>query len=60
MTMEPIERRRLGETNTVVTKLGFGGAGIGDLTEVLAEEQVQHILQAAWDGGIRYFDTSPF
>ncbi len=60
LTMEPIERRRLGETKAMVTKLGFGGAGIGDLTEKLKEDQAQAILQAAWDGGIRYFDTSPF
>ena len=58
--MEPIERRTLGETNAVVTKLGFGSAGIGDLNETLEEDQAQQILQAAWDGGIRYFDTSPF
>lgn len=58
--MEPIERRRLGQTAAVVTKLGFGGAGIGDLNEKLTERQAQDILQAAWDGGIRYYDTSPF
>jgi D-threo-aldose 1-dehydrogenase len=58
--METIERRTLGKTNAVVTKLGFGTAGIGDLTEALKEDQAQQILQAAWDGGIRYYDTSPF
>lgn len=58
--MEAIERRRLGQTVAEVTKLGFGGAGIGDLNEKLSEGQAQDILQAAWDGGIRYFDTSPF
>ncbi|MCC6454609.1 MAG: aldo/keto reductase [Caldilineaceae bacterium] len=58
--MQAIERRTLGETDAVVTKLGFGSAGIGDLNEALKEDQVQQILQAAWDGGIRYFDTSPF
>lgn len=58
--MNAIERRTLGRTNAVVTKLGLGGAGLGDLTETLDEDQAQQILQAAWDGGIRYFDTSPF
>lgn len=58
--MEPIERRTLGQTSALVTKLGLGGAGLGDLTEVLAEEQAQRILQAAWEGGIRFYDTSPF
>lgn len=58
--MDAIERRTLGRTNAVVTKLGFGTAGIGDLTETLKEDVAQQTLQAAWDGGIRYFDTSPF
>lgn len=58
--MEPIERRTLGRTSAVVTKLGLGGAGIGDLTEVLDEETAQQILQTAWEGGIRYYDTSPY
>jgi D-threo-aldose 1-dehydrogenase len=58
--MEPIEQRRLGKTDAVVTKLGFGTAGLGDLFEVLEEDKVQQVLQAAWDGGIRFFDTSPF
>lgn len=58
--MAAIERRTLGRTGVEVTKLGFGGAGIGDLHEALPEEQAQSVLQAAWDGGIRFFDTSPF
>ena len=58
--MEAVEQRTLGKTGAVVTKLGLGGAGLGDLNEVLDEDVAQSVLQAAWDGGIRYFDTSPF
>lgn len=58
--MEPIERRTLGQTTVELTRLGLGGAGLGDLAEILDENQAQAILQAAWEGGIRYFDTSPF
>ncbi len=58
--MEPIERRTLGKTDVALTQLGLGGAGLGDLVEILDENQAQAILQAAWEGGIRYFDTSPF
>src|SRR6476469_8237976 len=58
--MEPIERRTLGQTNAVVTKLGLGTAGLGDLNEVLDEATAQQVFQAAWDGGIRFYDTSPF
>lgn len=58
--MEPIELKTLAETEAVVTKLGLGGAGLGDLAEILDEDLAQQVLQAAWDGGIRFFDTSPF
>ena len=60
MATQPIEQRTLGRTQVAVTQLGLGGAGIGDLTERLPEQQAQQILQAAWDGGIRYYDTSPY
>jgi len=40
--------------------MGFGGAPLGDLFEAVSESQSQDTLQAAWDVGIRYFDTSPF
>jgi len=52
-----IEKRRIGQTNIEVTTLGFGGAPIG-AADLTAEESTK-ILQAAYDGGIRYFDTAP-
>lgn len=55
-----ITKRNIGKTETVVTELGFGCAGLGDLFDLLSEEQAQQILQAAWDAGIRYYDTAPF
>jgi D-threo-aldose 1-dehydrogenase len=58
--MQPIERRTLGQTTLSVTKLGLGTAGLGDLNEVLDEEIPQQVFQKAWEGGIRYYDTSPF
>lgn len=58
--MQPITTATLGRTPAQVTRLGLGGAGLGDLNEVLDENTAQQILQAAWDGGIRYYDTSPF
>lgn len=60
MTGEPIERRTLGRTQTEVTRLGLGGAGLGDLNEVLDEGTAQDVLAAAWAGGVRFYDTSPF
>ena len=58
--MSEIERRKVGRTEALVTKLGFGGAPVGELFEAVSEEQAQQTLQAAWENGIRYFDTSPY
>ena len=57
--MDPFARRRLGLTAVEVTQLGFGGAGLGDLFEVIPEAQAAATLEAAWDAGIRYYDTAP-
>jgi D-threo-aldose 1-dehydrogenase len=56
----PFERRRLGRTDVHVTTLGFGGATIGGIRGPLPEAQAQATLQAAWDAGVRYFDTAPW
>jgi D-threo-aldose 1-dehydrogenase len=58
--MSDFERRRLGRTDVEVSVLGFGGATIGGLTGHVPEDQAQATLEAAWDEGIRYFDTAPF
>jgi D-threo-aldose 1-dehydrogenase len=43
-----------------VTALGFGGAGIGNLYQAVDEEDALAVVEAAWDGGIRFFDTAPY
>jgi D-threo-aldose 1-dehydrogenase len=45
--MDPLARRRLGLTAVEVTQLGFGGAGLGDLFEVIPEAQAAATLEAA-------------
>ncbi|WP_199432346.1 aldo/keto reductase [Qaidamihabitans albus] len=40
-------------------RLSFGGAGLGNLYEAISDEQARALLEAAWDCGIRYFDTAP-
>ena len=54
-----MKRRRLGSTAVGVTELGYGGAPIGNLYSAISEEQALASVRAAWDGGIRYFDTAP-
>lgn len=40
-------------------KLGFGGAGIGNLYQAIPDGEALATVLAAWDAGIRYFDTAP-
>jgi D-threo-aldose 1-dehydrogenase len=39
--------------------LGFGGAPLGNMFAPISEAQAGEALQAAWDSGVRYFDTAP-
>jgi D-threo-aldose 1-dehydrogenase len=42
-----------------LTRLGYGAANIGNLFRELTDDQARAILDAAWESGIRYFDTAP-
>lgn len=42
-----------------LTRLGFGGAAIGNLFSAVDDEEAAAAVDAAWDSGIRYFDTAP-
>lgn len=60
--MNPTETRLLNQrTNRPVplTAMGFGGAPLGNLYRKITEDEAQDTLQAAFDAGIRYFDTAP-
>ncbi|MGG7438059.1 aldo/keto reductase [Chryseobacterium arthrosphaerae] len=48
------------EILTDLHRLGIGGVAIGTAFENITDEQSFEILQAAWDAGIRYYDTSPW
>ncbi|GAA4321509.1 aldo/keto reductase [Pontixanthobacter gangjinensis] len=41
-------------------KLGLGGVAIGNGFKVMSDKQSEQTLEAAWDAGIRYYDTSPW
>jgi D-threo-aldose 1-dehydrogenase len=58
--MDPLARRRLGRTDIELTQLGLGGAGLGDLFDVVNDADAAATLHAAWDAGVRYYDTSPW
>jgi D-threo-aldose 1-dehydrogenase len=40
--------------------LGFGAAPLGNMFRNIAEEEAAATVEAAWQQGIRYFDTAPF
>lgn len=39
--------------------IGLGCAQLGNLFRERTEDQAHEVLEAAWDAGIRYFDTAP-
>ncbi|MBB5609377.1 MULTISPECIES: aldo/keto reductase [unclassified Janthinobacterium] len=41
-------------------KLGFGTAPLGNMFRNIPEDEALATVDAAWDSGIRYFDTAPF
>lgn len=50
---------RHGTGGLTFTELGFGSAPIGNLFRAISDDDAHAVLQAAWDGGVRYFDTAP-
>ena len=59
-SLAPLKTRKLGPTNVSVTELGLGTAPLGDLFQMVEDHEAAAIIGAAWDGGVRYFDTSPW
>ena len=41
-------------------QLGFGTAPLGNMFRAIPEAEAQATVHAAWDAGVRYFDTAPF
>jgi D-threo-aldose 1-dehydrogenase len=49
----------LAGTDVEVTELSFGAAGIGNLYRPVTNEAASAAVEAAWDAGVRTFDTAP-
>jgi D-threo-aldose 1-dehydrogenase len=58
--MTALERRRVGKTKLEVTTLGLGGAPMGGFRATIPETEAIALTDAAYEAGVRYFDTSPF
>jgi D-threo-aldose 1-dehydrogenase len=55
----PLPSRRLGRSRVSVTELAFGGAAIAGMYTEVSEDDARAAVDAAWNGGIRTFDTAP-
>lgn len=53
--IDPLAQRALGRTRVAVSRLGIGGGSAFGR----AGESGEQLLAAAWDEGLRYFDTAP-
>ncbi|GAB2503584.1 aldo/keto reductase [Promicromonospora xylanilytica] len=52
-------RERPLRTGVRLTELGFGAAQLGNLYRRTTDQEARDAVDAAWDAGIRYFDTAP-
>lgn len=50
----------IADTDLQLPALGLGCGTLGDPDQITTEEQAQETLRAAWNSGIRYFDTAPW
>lgn len=56
---DSMRRSGLGDSAVGITELSFGAAAIGNLFSEVEPERAAAAVDAAWDVGIRYFDTAP-
>jgi D-threo-aldose 1-dehydrogenase len=49
----------LGGRGVEVTRIGLGSAPLGNLFQPVDDDQATATIAAAWDAGIRFFDTAP-
>lgn len=51
--------QRIANGGLAFTELGCGSAPLGNLYDAISDDEAHATLEAAWDVGIRYFDTAP-
>lgn len=50
---------RLSPERLALPRIGLGGSAFGNLYRVTSDEDCTAAIDAAWDAGVRYFDTAP-
>ncbi|WP_093556637.1 aldo/keto reductase [Pseudoduganella namucuonensis] len=54
------DTRKLPRAGIALSGLGLGCAQLGGLYQAMSEDEARAIVDAAWDLGVRYFDTAPY
>lgn len=57
--MDALERKRVGNTSLLITRLGLGGAPLGNEYSPVTDGEVDATITEALGLGIRYIDTAP-
>ncbi len=52
--------KRVGSTSLTLPAFGFGSAHLGELYAKVDEADSRATLDAAWDAGVRFYDTAPW
>ena len=58
-SVSALPRREIRRAGVHLTTLGFGAAPIAGLYRAVDQTTARATIDAAWEGGIRYFDTAP-
>ena len=56
--MKANQKRKLGRVDLEVTALGLGTVALGNLFKAVTEAVAEDTIAAAWESGIRYYDTA--
>ena len=57
--MDTVTWKRNMSASVEFTRLGFGTAPLGNLYQAITDDEAAEVVAAAWDSGVRYFDTAP-
>lgn len=60
MTKASLDRRPVADTGLHLPVFGLGTAHLGELYGLVDEEVSRATLAAAWEAGVRYYDTAPW
>ena len=52
--------KQVGSTTLALPAMGFGSAHLGELYARVDEADSRATLEAAWQAGVRYYDTAPW